>query len=305
MPLLPVAPPQPVPIFSSFDYVTVDAQHRNVIAAHTGARSLLIVDADTGKIKANVRIGACHGVAYDPASGHVFAGTSEGKIVEVDVDAKQVVQSASVDGEVDAIAYDATLGRIYADEDDGTKVWVIDAKTFKPLATVAVPGHKPEYLAVDPQTHDVYQNIANTAEVAVIDARTLSVRTSFKTPELISNHPLQYDALFGQIVTAGSNGVMSAYDRSGKLLGRAEVPKGIDQCDLDAALHVLACAHGNGVTLVQLARDGAPNVSETAAVPPGTHSVGIDAQTHDLWIVWAKPDGSGDFVQRLSRKPAP
>jgi len=38
MPFVPVIPPQPVPVYSGFDYVTVDAQRRRVYAAHTGSR---------------------------------------------------------------------------------------------------------------------------------------------------------------------------------------------------------------------------------------------------------------------------
>ena len=36
---------------------------------------------------------------------------------------------------------DAVLDRIYADEDNGTKLWVVDAKTFKLIATVARLPH--------------------------------------------------------------------------------------------------------------------------------------------------------------------
>ena len=49
--LVPMSPPQAVPIFSGFDYVTVDPVHRRVYAAHTGSRALLVVDADDGTIK--------------------------------------------------------------------------------------------------------------------------------------------------------------------------------------------------------------------------------------------------------------
>jgi D-alanyl-D-alanine carboxypeptidase len=50
MPIVPIAPPMPVPMHGGFDDVTVDAAHRRVYAAHTGASALLIVDADTGKV---------------------------------------------------------------------------------------------------------------------------------------------------------------------------------------------------------------------------------------------------------------
>src|SRR6202020_1506396 len=67
--LIPALPPQAVPVYSGFDYVTVDPQRRRVYAAHTGSRALLIVDADSGKVLGQVRVGPLHGVAVDPADG--------------------------------------------------------------------------------------------------------------------------------------------------------------------------------------------------------------------------------------------
>lgn len=304
MPIVAVAPPQPVPVSGGFDYVTVDAQRRRVYAAHGGARTLLVVDADTGKVVANVRVGgAPHGVAVEPIGGHVFVGDADGKVSDVDPVGGKVVRSLDVGGPVDAMVYDSARGRIYADEDDGTKLWVIDATTFKLVGTVALPGHKPEYLAVDPVTHDVYQNIDDTAEVVVIDTSNLSVRQRIKTPELTHNHPLQYDDTYGQIVTAGANGVMSVYDRAGIKLGQVDVPKGIDQCDLDRTSHRMSCAHGGSLTLLELQRGGAPRVLASVTVAPGVHTTAIDPKTKTLWAVWGRRDGGESFVQAFRYYP--
>ena len=66
MPLMPVLPPAPAPILSGFDYVTVDAQRHRVYAAHSGNQALLIVNADSGAVLGQVRVGPLHGVAVDP-----------------------------------------------------------------------------------------------------------------------------------------------------------------------------------------------------------------------------------------------
>jgi DNA-binding beta-propeller fold protein YncE len=298
--LVPAIPPQPVPVFSGFDYVTVDAQRRRVYAAHSGARTLLVVDADSGKVLGQARTGPMHGVAVDPATGHVYTGNgTDDTVSEVDPVTFKVLRSADVPGHVDALVYDPANGHIYADEDDGTRVFVVDAKSMKLIKSVVIPGHHPEYLAVDPQTHDVYQNIDDLAEVAVIDGTTLAVKRTIPTPEIKANHPLQYDAEFGQIVIAGSNGVMSAYTAAGKKLGQITVPR-FDQCDLDPTQHVLACAGDGGVTRIALARDGAPHLLDTTPVNPGIHTVGVDPQTHAVFAVWSTRDGSGDFVEKFT-----
>ncbi len=255
--LTPIAPPQPVPVFSGFDYVTVDAQRRRVYAAHGGARALLVVDADSGKVVGQVRTGPMHGVAVDPATGHVFTGNGDADTVsEVDPVALKVLRSVNVGGTIDAIAYDPGNHHIYADEDDGTHVYVVDAASFKLVKTIVVPGHKPEYLAIDPVTHDVYQNIDDLAEIAVIDPARLDVARTIQTPELQHNHPLQYDAKLGQIIVAGG-GTMSAYTPAGRKIGSIAVGR-FDQCSLDPSQDVLACAGGGAIVRFQLHAGAAP-----------------------------------------------
>jgi DNA-binding beta-propeller fold protein YncE len=300
MALVPALPPQPVPVFSGFDYVTVDAQRRRVYAAHTGSEALLIVDADSGNVLGQVRVGPLHGVAVDPATGHVFTGNgTDDSVSEVDPETKTVLRSADVDGKVDAIAYDPSNGHIYADEDDGTRIFVVDAKTMKSIGTVALPGHKPEYLSVDPQSHDVYQNISDLGEFVVVDPSTLKVKQTIATaPDVTNNHPLQYDPAYGHIVVGGKNGTLAVYDRRGKLVGKTAIQPSVDQCSLDPQSHEIACAGSGQITLLRDEPSGAPQIVGTAKAARGAHTLGIDSKTGNVWVVWSE-EGSGDFVQAL------
>ena len=301
MPIVPTLPPQPVPVISGFDYVTTDAQRRRVYAAHTGSGALLIVDADTGAIVGQVRFAHLHGVAVDPATGHVYTGDGDSRSVsEVDPVAGKVVRSADVDGSVDAVAYDPANHHIYADEDDGTRIFVIDSRTFKSIGTVALPGHKPEYLAVDAKTHDLYQNIASDNEYVVVDPVTLQVKQTVKTPEIDSNHPLQFDSGAGRLYVGGKNGLLSIYDRTGKRLGGVQIQQNVDQCDLDPVHHRIACFGGGQMSLV----DGTATSGQALAqlpAEPGAHTGAIDPSTQHIWTVWASK--TGDFVQELEYKP--
>ena len=74
MPIVVAAPPQPVPIFSGFDYVTVDEAHHRVYAAHSSSKRLLIVDATNGRVLGQVDVGPMHGVVVDAKTGMVFTG---------------------------------------------------------------------------------------------------------------------------------------------------------------------------------------------------------------------------------------
>jgi DNA-binding beta-propeller fold protein YncE len=302
MHLIPATPPAHVQMLSEFDYVTADAARRRIYAAHTGSGALLVVNADKATVIGQVEVGPMHGVAVDPATGHVYTGDGEEDTVsEVDPVSLQVLRSADVGGHVDAIAYDAALHRVYADQDDGTHMFVVDVRTMKEIAAIRLPGHKPEYLQVDPETHDVYQNIANLSEVAVIDPQSLRVVRTFPTPQITNNHPLQYDAAYHILVVGGKNSTLASFDRSGKLLGSATIQPEVDQCDLDHRTHMLACAGSGKVEVVRLDPSGALTVVASMDVDQDVHTVGWDQQTGEVWIVWA--GANGDFVQPLVVKP--
>jgi len=294
-----MTPPQPVAIYSGFDYVAVDAERRRVYAAHTGSQSLVIVNADSGKELGQVQTGPLHGVAIDPQTGHVYTGDGEARTVsEVDPVAQKVLASLDVDGNIDAIAYDPVEHQIYADEDDGTRMFVIDSRTMKSVGTVTLPGHKPEYLAIDPQTHKIYQNIANLSEYVVIDPTSLTVVQTIKTPGIANNHPLQLDTILRHIYVGGrrdaKGGILQTYDTDGNLLGQTNYPGRFDQCDVDSRTHNLYCAGDAGITIFH---DSGKQTTIVARRDPheDIHTVAVDTKTGTFWTVWAAK--AGDFIQ--------
>lgn len=302
MPLIAAMPPERVPLVGGFDYVTVDPVRRRVYAAHRGNESLMIVDADSGKLVGQVRIGPVAGVALDAGTGHVYTGNGGGRSVsEVDPVTLKEVQSVDLPGSVDAIAYDPSSGNIYADEGDGTHIYIVDSKTFKESGTIDLPGHKPEYLAINSAKHELYQNIADKREVVVIDLNTNKIVRTIETPLITNNHPLQYDAAFDHILVGGANGMLGVYDSSGKLLSQLSmIQPRVDQCTLDQERHLLACAGSSKITLIKDNQTGPPEIVGQIDVARGMHTVAIDSKTGDIWGVWA--DEKGDWVQRFTFK---
>jgi hypothetical protein len=166
---------------------------------------------------------------------------------------------------------------------------------MKSIGTVPLPGHKPEYLTIDPMTHAVYQNISDLSEVVVVDPTSLKVVKTIATPEITHNHPLQFDPAYGHMLVGGQNATIAAYDTSGALVGKVTIQPRVDQCTLDRASHLLACAGSGMLTVVQDHPSGAPTIVAQTAVSGEAHTVGIDAETGNVWIVWASPEG--DFTQ--------
>jgi DNA-binding beta-propeller fold protein YncE len=303
MPITVAAPPQRVPIFSGFDYVAVDELRHRAYAAHPSSKRLLIVDTSTGKVLAQVDVGPMHGLAVDPPTGMVFTGNgTDQSLSKVNPNTMQVVTSVDVPGNIDAIAYDASRRRVYADQDGGGSVYVIDAATMKLVGTIAMPADDLESPSVDPRTGVLYQNLANGGGFAVVDPATLAVVKVVKTPQLKDNHPLVFAPAANQVIVGGVNGVISAYTPDGVHVGDAPVQPHVDQCSTGSRGRLVVCAGRGIVTLLAVTSGSAPRV--VARLSTGhreLHTVGIDERTNDIWVVYA--DERGDWVQRLRWAP--
>ena len=288
---------------SRFDYVAVDAARQRVYAAHTASQTLLVADGRTGAVLGQVDTGPMHGVDVDPSTGMVFTGNgTDQTISEIDPVSMKVVRTLQVPGNIDGMAYDAGLHRLYADEDGTDHVFVVDARMMTLEGTVTLPSSDPEAIGIDPKTHFVYQNLNDSDSIAVINPDTLRVTHVIKTPQLQHNHPLVFDPQLDEIVVGGKNGVMSTYTPDGKHLADGTVQADIDQCSLGQRGDVEVCAGKGVVTLVALAGGASPRVVATFHAPPETHTVGIDEAHHRVWIVYPTKD-KGDFIQALRIAP--
>jgi DNA-binding beta-propeller fold protein YncE len=299
MPFVPVGVPEPLRIAGPFAALTIDAVRRRVFAA--GVRTLAIVDADTGKLVATIRLGGVLSLAVEPLGGHVFAGTGDGRISEVDPDRKVVVRSLAGNGPVDLLLYDSATGRLYAGG-AGASLLTIDARTFVPVGSLALPGAAPAGAAADPITSELYVGFAGLAEIAIVDPHRGAVRTTFPTAGG-QTAAVRFDDAFGEIVVAATGGDVAVYDRAGTPEGSVAIPGGIVACDLDTGDHLLACTGSGGLTFVQLQRDAAPriagHVDET-----GTARVVLDEQTHEALAVAANTGASGSAVRKFEPAPA-
>src|ERR1700679_3120121 len=158
----PVAAAQPLAQRGPFAALIVDSARRRIFAA--GTRSVAVLDADTGKLLATVRIDGARSLALEPLGGHIFVGTAGGRITEIDPDRKTVVRSLDSGGAVDAMVDDAITGRLYADGGGRDELAVFDTRSFLPGAPVAFPGADPAQFVPDPITHELYVALADRPE---------------------------------------------------------------------------------------------------------------------------------------------
>jgi hypothetical protein len=297
---VPLPAAEPVAVRGPFAALTIDVPRRRVFAA--GPAAVAVLDADTGKLLATIRIASARSIALEPLGGHVFVGTAGGRVSEIDPDRKTIVRSLDAGGPVERLLYDSTSGRLYADGAGQAALWVFDAPAFKAEPPLALPGRIPAEFIPDPITREFYVAVAGRPEIAIVDPRSGAVRASFPVPGLSGKLTLRFDDAFGQLVVADAGGNLDVYDRAGTRAARIAVPAGIDACEIDTGNHILACTGPAGLTFVQLVRDAAPRIIGTTA-SSGPELVALDAKTNDAVVVRSEIDGSGAVFERWSAAP--
>jgi hypothetical protein len=155
-----------------FDYISADVEGRRLYVPRSGPMGQLTVfNLDTlepaGTIP-NVRAG---GAILDPESHHGFSTTKP--ITMWDSNTLQVIKTIDVDGRPDGIMFDPYNERVWVLSHMPPYATVIDGKEGTVVGTLDLGG-QPEQ-AVSDGKGTVYVNIMDKANVAVVDAKKLTV----------------------------------------------------------------------------------------------------------------------------------
>ena len=160
-----------------FDYVAADSQNRRLYIARSGDTSrITIFNLDTLKSEGDIPGFAAHGVAVDARSHHAFA-TSQ-PVAMWDARTLKLIKSIPVEGNPDGIVGDAFNHRIYVLSHKGpANMTAINAADGSIAGTIDLSA-APEQTVTDGKGH-LYVDLEDKDQVAVVDAKTLSVTARY------------------------------------------------------------------------------------------------------------------------------
>lgn len=299
----PEAPIELVGTQGAFDFIEVDVAQRRLLACHTGNNSLDVVDVDTGKLIKSIPTGSAQGVAMDAKNGRYYVSVSRpAKLVIIDAARLEVIGEVALPNSPDLLAYHEGTNRVFVCNDEKPELWAIDPEAKSIVKTIALPGGGLEDLGFDAAGNFLYQNLKDTSEIARIDVAKLEVIDVWPTAPSEKPHGLAVIPVKGDLLIAGANGKFTyRHPQSGRLVEIADIAPKSDQIAFDAGLSVAYCASGSGVISVVAVKDDL--VTPQPAIPSmlGAHSLAVDAQTHAVWIAYAK--GPQSFVQKIAIAP--
>lgn len=181
-------------------------------------------------------------------------------------------------------------------------VCVIDIKNKKLVSTITISG-VPEFVAYDPTSDRIYQNIKTNDTLVVINPNTNKVEATWSTLPVTSPHGLAVDSKTGRVFFAGRNGKLAAIDmKTGKVTAQAEIAPGTDQITFDASSKTIYCASKGFISAVKETDSGFEGLGNVPT-HERTHTLAVDSARHEVWASYADKEHS--YLQKFKTPPKP
>lgn len=282
----------------NFDFMASDPLAGRILAAHKGAGSLAILDLTTQKSLASVSVGDAQGLAIDVKGRKYFIGNDVAKsIVIVDANSNKQIATIKVTGPVDAMVFVPSNGMLYAAEDDGDRLWVIDPANAKVFTEIKIPG-KPEGIEFDAKTNRIFLNLKNTNSIVRIDPIANKIDANWSTLPATSPHGLTLDSAHELAYVGGRNGKLVAISlKSGTIVSTVDIAEGNDQLAYDFESGLIYSA-GKAMMSVTKIRNSKMESIVQVAMPKGTHSITLDPKKHSVWVAYT--DESHSYFREYS-----
>ncbi len=273
-----------------WDYLAFDAASHRLFV--TRSDRVAVIDAGNGKPLGEVRpTEGVHGVALAPALNRGYASNGKGDSVTVfDLKSLATLKTIPIMGHnPDAILFDAPTAHVFTFNGHSKDATVIDAKTDKPVATIALSG-KPEFAVSDGAGH-VYVNIEDRNELSEIDTHTNKVVATWPLTGCEEPSGLALDAAHHRLFSVCQNGQLAVTDaKTGHHVANVAVGAGPDAVGFEAQTQQVFSSNGEDGTLTVIHEDTPDRYTVQATLPTqkSARTLAIDPASHRVFLAAAE-----------------
>ena len=276
-----------------FDYQSLDVKNGRLYIAHMNADQLVVLDANTNKIIANLDgFKRVHGVLAVPELGRVYASiTGDHVVAAIDMGSLKTLAAVGPIHYPDGIAYSPDTGRVFVSDERGNADAVVDAKTNKLLATITLGGEAGNTVW-DPGSGRILVAVHGVDELDAIDPTAMAVVAHYPLPGVKDPHGIVLDLAGRMAFVAGEeNHTVAVFDlKSDKLLSVYDVGANPDVLAFDPGLKRLYVSAESGtVTVFQESGQGLHEIDRFPL--PHAHTVAVDPRTHLVYFPLENLDG--------------
>ena len=274
----------PVGGTGGWDYVTLDSSAKRLYVPRSDR--VMVLDLEGTRIGEITGTDGVHGVALAPGLDRGFTSNGRSNTITIfRLSTLEILGQVKATGEgPDAILFDPYSNRVFSFNGRGKNATVIDASNGNVVGTIPF-GHKPEFATTDLKGH-VFVNLEDSAEVAVVDAKKLTVEQKWSLAPLEDPTGMAIDLKHNRLFIVGGNKLMAVVDAgSGKIVATPAIGAGADAAVYDPGLGLAFSSNGEG-TLTVIHQDGPDRYTTLEQVPTkrGTRTMALDEKTHRLYL---------------------
>jgi DNA-binding beta-propeller fold protein YncE len=160
------------------DHFAFDPIHNRLFVSALGNNTEEIIGIGAQTVVHTISgVPAPQGVAYSPETNKLFVASDGGKLYIYDGATFDLITSIDFGDDVDNLRYDAAEKRLYVgygDEKTGA-IGMVDAATNKRLADEYKLGAHPESFQLSASGSNIYVNVPDLKQIAVVDRSTHAV----------------------------------------------------------------------------------------------------------------------------------
>ena len=273
-----------------FDYIFADVEGRRLYIPRGGPTGQLAVfNLDTLESAGAIANFSAGGATVDPQSHHGFSTTKP--ITMWDASNLKVIKTIDVDGRPDGILCDPYNQRVWVLSHTPPHATVIDAKDGTVVGTLDLGG-APEQ-AVSDGKGTLYVNIADKANIAVVDTKNMKVTAHYDVSSKgSSGSGLAFDA---------KNHVLFAYYRqpspvvvivnsdNGNIITTLPTGMGVDTVAFNpATMEAISAEGGGSMTFIKENSPTSFAVEQTLETMKGAKTLTLDTKTNRLLTMTAE-----------------
>ncbi|MGH9343523.1 MAG: YncE family protein [Terriglobia bacterium] len=272
-----------------WDYMSIDPVSHDLYI--TRGNHVMVLNSTTGHMIADIAgLKGTHGVVFakDGVTGFISDGGAD-DVAYFNRKTNEIKGTVPAGKDPDGITYDPYTNSVWAFNGRSDTATVIDARTKKVLATVALPG-KPEFPVSDGKGN-IYDNIESKSEIVRINAK--SHRITAVWPLAPCEHPsgLAMDAGHMRLFSVCHNGMMAVVNaENGKVVATPAIGMGPDAARFDVKGQYALSTNGGTGTLTVIHEDSPDHYSEieTAKTQKGARTMAMMPGGSRLYTVTVK-----------------
>lgn len=272
-----------------FDYVYADSDGRRLYVARSGPTPRVnVFNLDTLEPAGEIPMTNARGAAVDAESHHGFASSKP--VAMWDTKTMALIKTIPVEGRPDGILADSFNHHVYIFSHSAPNATVIDAKDGAVLGIIDLGG-APEQAATDGAGH-VYVDLEDKDSVAVVDAKTMKVTTTYSLNGKGSgNAGLALDAknhvLFVACRQPQAMVMLDAND--GKYLADVPIGRGCDGAVFNPKTQECFSSQGDGtLTVIKETSPTKFEVEQNVKTMPSAKTLTLDSKTGKILLIAAE-----------------